>query len=96
MNTIITVDDKSYLTVTRKDRWDRAWKLVCLDEEYDKDHPERLTNASIAEATAVSMNLVRKMRRVYHRCRAEEPLQNPINWSWETVKDGTPSDHHYA
>lgn len=74
-------NSRDKLPMTKNDKLDRAWKLVALQDP-------SLSREAIAHTAGVSDRTVGNMRAELVRFLADNPNDNPLDYSWDQVKSG--------
>jgi ParB-like chromosome segregation protein Spo0J len=77
-------NSKDKLNMTHKEKLERAWKLVVMDHP----NPPAMSRAEIAKATNVSERSISNMRAELARVTSSEPEKNPLELTWDEVKQG--------
>lgn len=72
-------NSRDKLPMSREDKLDRAWKLVALQDP-------SLSREAIAHTTGVSDRTVGNMRAKLASLLADDPTEDPLNWTWADIK----------
>jgi ParB-like chromosome segregation protein Spo0J len=82
----VTLNSKDKLPMSKADKLERAWKLVCLNAD-------EMTKEQIVKATTVSARTVANMRRE-RRVLLEQGETNLLAWTWvDVLAQGRPVNH---